>query len=140
MEVYRTEQEKQMTLQANLQNARDGVKAFEEALEETTHPMEVQSDVLFTILNDNKDTEYGKKYGFADIHSIEEYQERVPVSPWSHFDPYVDRMLLGEQNILTVYPFDHFTTTSGTSGKPKHIQKSHSAGICQGNCRRSKKS
>ena len=121
MEVYRTEQEKQMTLQANLQNAQDGVKAFEEALEETTHPMEVQSDVLFTILNDNKDTEYGKKYGFADIHSIEEYQKAVPVSPWSHFDPYVDRMLLGEQNILTVYPFDHFTTTSGTSGKPKHI-------------------
>ncbi len=121
MEFCRSEQEKQQTLQANLQNARDGVQAFEEALEETTHPMEVQQNVLFTILNDNKDTEYGKKYGFADIHTIEEYQKAVPVSPWSHFEPWVDRMLEGEQNILTVYPFDHFTTTSGTSGRPKHI-------------------
>ena len=121
MEFCRSEQEKQQTLQANLQNARDGVQAFEEALEETKHPMEVQQNVLFTILNDNKDTEYGKKYGFADIHTIEEYQKAVPVSPWSHFEPWVDRMLEGEQNILTVYPFDHFTTTSGTSGRPKHI-------------------
>ena len=121
MEFCRTEQEKQMTLQANLQNARDGVQAFEEALEETRNPMDVQQKVLFTILNDNKDTEYGKKYGFADIHTIEEYQRAVPVSPWSHFEPWVDRMLEGEQNILTVYPFDHFTTTSGTSGRPKHI-------------------
>ena len=121
MEILRTEQEKQMTLQANLQNSRDGVQAFEDALEETTHPMEIQQDVLFTILNDNKDTEYGKKYGFAGIHSIEDYQKAVPVAPWSHFEPWVDRMLEGEQNILTVYPFDHFTTTSGTSGRPKHV-------------------
>ena len=84
--------------------------------------MEIQENVLFTILNDNKDTEYGKEYGFADIHTIEDYQKRVPVSPWSHFEPWVERMLQGEQNILTVYPFDHFTTTSGTSGKPKHIR------------------
>lgn len=121
MESYRTEQEKQMTLEANLASANDGVKAFEDALAETTHPMEVQQDVLFTILNDNKDTEYGKKYGFAGIHSIEEYQKAVPVSPWSHFEPWMNRMITGEQNILTVYPFDHFTITSGTSGRPKHI-------------------
>ena len=121
MESCRTEQEKQMTLQANLQNAEDGVKAFEAALEETKTPMEIQENVLFTILNDNKDTEFGKKYGFADIHTIEDYQKAVPVSPWSAFEPWVDRMLEGEQNILTVYPFDHFTTTSGTSGRPKHV-------------------
>ena len=121
MEYCRSEQERQQTLQANLQNARDGVAAFEAALEETKHPMDVQRDVLFTILNDNKDTEYGKQYGFAGIHTIEDYQKAVPVAPWSHFAPWVDRMLEGEQNILTVYPFDHFTTTSGTSGKPKHV-------------------
>ncbi len=121
MEYCRTEWEQEITLQANLQNAQDGVKAFEEALEETRHPMEIQENVLLTILNDNKDTAYGKEYGFSDIHSIEEYQKAVPVSPWSHFDPWVERMLQGEQNVLTAYPFDHFTTTSGTSGKPKHV-------------------
>lgn len=121
MESYRTEEERNMTLQANLQNAEAGIKDFEDALEETKNAMEIQKNVLFTILNDNKDTEYGKEYGFADIHSIEDYQKAVPVSPWSHFEPYVDRMLEGEQNILTAYPFNHFTTTSGTSGRPKHI-------------------
>lgn len=121
MEFLRTEQEKQQTNEANLQNAEISVKAFEEMLEETKHPMDVQKQVLFSLLEDNKDTEFGKKYGFANIHTIEDYQKALPVSVWNDFEPYVNRMLEGEQNILTAYPFDHFNITSGTSGKPKFV-------------------
>ena len=121
MEYCRTEQEKEQTLQANLQNAELSVKAFEKLLEETKHPMDVQKEVLFSLLEDNKDTEFGKKYGFANIHTIEDYQKALPVSVWEYFEPYVNRMIEGEQNILTAYPFDHFNITSGTSGKPKFV-------------------
>ncbi len=31
------------------------------------------------IIRDNEDTEIGKKYGFADINSIDEYRKKVPV-------------------------------------------------------------
>ena len=35
---------------------------------------------LLKILKDNKNTEYGKKYDFANIHSFEEYKAKVPLS------------------------------------------------------------
>ena len=43
-------------------------------------PMGENEKLLLRILEQNKDTEYGRKYGFANIHSIEEYQKKVPVS------------------------------------------------------------
>ena len=50
------------------QNAvREAEKIRAEILEEFKNPMEVNSNLLFKILADNKDTEYGKKYHFADI-------------------------------------------------------------------------
>jgi hypothetical protein len=35
--------------------------------------MEVQTRLLLELLEENQNTEYGKKYGFGDIKSIEEY-------------------------------------------------------------------
>ena len=121
MELLRSLEEQKKTLQANLQTAAMGLKAFMETMEETKHPMDLQKEFLLSVIEDNKDTEYGRKYNFSEIHTIEEYQEKVPVSVWADFEPYMDRMVAGETNILTAYPFDHFNTTSGTSGKPKHI-------------------
>lgn len=73
------------------------------------------------ILRDNKDTEYGKRYGFADITSVEEYQRRVPVIVYDNIAEDLERMANGEKNILTVYPFTHMNETSATMGVPKHI-------------------
>ena len=47
--------------------------------------------LLLRILEQNKDTEYGRKYGFADIHSIEEYQKKVPVSVYDDYAGYILR-------------------------------------------------
>ena len=35
---------------------------------------------LLSILKDNADTEYGKKYHFSDISSVSEYKKQVPFS------------------------------------------------------------
>ncbi len=45
--------------------------------------------LLLRILEQNKDTEYGRKYGFANIHSIEEYQKKVPVSVYDDYAGYI---------------------------------------------------
>ncbi|MBQ4310847.1 MAG: GH3 auxin-responsive promoter family protein, partial [Oscillospiraceae bacterium] len=37
----------------------------------TKNPMAVQTKLLMELLQENKDTEYGKKYGFGEIKSIE---------------------------------------------------------------------
>ena len=78
--------------------------------------------LLMQILKDNSDTEYGRKYGFADIHSIREYQERVPFSTFDDYAPYIERMVNnGEKNLITAYPVVHYAETSGSIGVQKHI-------------------
>ena len=66
--------------QLNLKNYMEGKAVLEKLEEMTKDPMRYNTEVLMKILRDNKDTEYGRKYGFADIHSIEEYQRRVPIT------------------------------------------------------------
>jgi len=77
---------------------------------------------LFEILNTNKDCEYGKKYDFANIHSVEDFQKKVPVCGFNTFDPYVDRIYNdNEQNVITSSKVVGFSSTSGSIGKPKMI-------------------
>ena len=83
--------------------------------------MEINKNLLFRILEDNKDTEYGKKYGFSEIHDIEECQKRVPVITYDDIEADIMRMSDGEKRILTAYPFDHMNVTSGTVGVKKRV-------------------
>ena len=78
--------------------------------------------LLMQILRENSDTEYGKKYGFADIHSIREYQEKVPFSTYDNYAPYIERMVRnGEKNLITAYPVIQYAMTSGSIGVQKQI-------------------
>ena len=78
--------------------------------------------MLMALLQDNKDTEYGRKYGFGEIHSIREYQERVPYTTYDDYAPYIQRMTRqGEKNLITAYPIIHYAETSGSIGVQKQI-------------------
>ena len=71
----------------------------------TKDPMKAQTELLFKILQDNKNTEYGKKNNFADIKTIEDFQNNVPVSVYDDYAPYIERMTeKGERDIITAYP------------------------------------
>ena len=84
-------------------------------------PQKSQEALLMSLLEQNRDTEYGKKYGFADIRSIEDYQKKVPVQEYDDFAPYIERMVRGEDNLLTNEKIGHFNKTSGTLGVAKYI-------------------
>ena len=103
---------------ANVEAAREDYRAF---IEESKHPAETGETLLRKILRDNMDTEYGRKYGFADIQSYEAYKARVPVITYDNIAAEVNRMVNGEKNILTAYPCTHMNITSGTVGAPKYI-------------------
>ena len=111
----------EQTKKTNEMTAEQGKAVLAAFREETKHPMEAANALLMRLLEDNKDTEYGKKYGFADIHSIEDYQKKVPVATYDTFAPYLERMMAGEKDILTAYSFNHFNETSGTVGNPKVV-------------------
>ena len=86
----------------------------------TMTPMEVQKKLLLDLLQEHKDTEYGRKYGFADIHSIEEYRQRVPLTEYSDYVSYIDRMTENcEENLISAQKPIWYNKTSGTAGAPK---------------------
>ena len=81
----------------------------------------VQEKFLRTLLQAHRDTVLGQKYGLRDIKTIEQFQEQVPILPYSSYEPYIERIVQGEKNILTADPVVYLTLTSGSTGKKKMI-------------------
>lgn len=90
--------------------------------EHSRDAMGANEALLMQLLRDNANTEYGRKYGFADIHSIREFQEKVPFSTYDDYAPYIERMVKhGEKNLITAYPVIQYAETSGSIGVQKRI-------------------
>ncbi len=86
------------------------------------YPEEVQQEWFFRLLDAAKNTEWGKKYGYAFITSEAEYKMRVPIQEYDQIKPYIDRLRKGEDNILWPGEVRWFAKSSGTSGsKSKYI-------------------
>ena len=108
--------------QGNLQQIKLGIPVVEALNRMAEDPMGENEKLLLRILEQNKDTEYGRKYGFANIHSIEEYQKKVPVSVYDDYAGYILRMSEdGEENLITSGKVVHYNKSSGTVGNPKRI-------------------
>lgn len=108
--------------QGNLQQIKLGKPVVEALAQMAEDPMRENEKLLLRILEQNKDTEYGRKYGFADIHSIEEYQKNVPVSTYDDYAGYILRMSEdGEENLITTGKVVHYNKSSGTVGNPKRV-------------------
>ena len=68
-------------------------KALKDIEKSSLDLRKANKELLLKILKENKDTEYGKKYGFKDIHSIEEYRQKVPLFNYDTYEPYISRMV-----------------------------------------------
>lgn len=97
---------------------RKSARRFEKASQD---PMIAQEEKLLSLVEANKDTEYGKKYDFDSIKSVADYQRRVPVVTYEDLREHMKRVLNGESNILTAEDPIMFAQTSGTTGEPKFI-------------------
>ncbi|MDX9880922.1 MAG: GH3 auxin-responsive promoter family protein [Prolixibacteraceae bacterium] len=90
------------------------------------HPHDAQREVFFDLLNKAKDTEWGQKYGFAEINSEKQFQERLPVQRYEDIKPTVERLMQGEKNVVWPGTTKWFAKSSGTtSEKSKFIPVSN---------------
>lgn len=106
----------------NLKFISDGEKVYKGLMEMTKDPMKYNTELLMRIIEDNKDTEYGKKYDFASIKSIEDYRKKVPITAYDDYAEYIYRATeKGEKNLLSNYHTTHYAKSSGTMGNPKRI-------------------
>jgi hypothetical protein len=84
-------------------------------------PGEAQYRKLLEITARNRDTEYGRKYGFGGVKGFGEWRKQVPVVTYEDIRPLVERVIRGEKNILTAEDPVMFAQTSGTTGEPKYV-------------------
>lgn len=84
-------------------------------------PYPVQESFLFSILEQARDTEYGKKYNFKDIKSLNDFQKNVPINSYEEFHTYIKRMLEGEENVLWPGLIENFSKSSGTTARSKFL-------------------
>jgi hypothetical protein len=84
-------------------------------------PERSQQRVLARILERNRGTEYGHRFGFPDIQTLAQWRARVPVVDYEDLRPWIDRVAGGEENVLTAEVPSMFARTSGTTGRPKLI-------------------
>ena len=97
---------------------KQSARRFDQA---TRDPRHIQTELLLGILRRNVDTEYGRRYGFASINSIADYQEQVPVITYADIQQDMERVAGGARNVFTAEHPVMFAQTSGTTGKPKFI-------------------
>lgn len=85
-------------------------------------PLKVNEALLMQIIHDNRNTEYGRRFGFSDISNADEYRKKVPLSGYDDYEPYIRRMAQnGEHDLITSYDVIHYAVTSGSVGVQKMI-------------------
>ena len=78
--------------------------------------------LLFDILRRNRNSEYGKKYGFEKITTVEEFRKAVPITTYRDYEEDIDRMIENNiDNVLTSDKVIGYAQTSGSVGKRKFI-------------------
>lgn len=88
---------------------------------DTKNCRKVNEEVLFRILKLNCKSEIGIKFNFQSIKSLIAYKEHVPLTDYSYYENYIERMANGQENILISDSVEYFGHTSGTTGKQKLI-------------------
>ena len=86
------------------------------------YPFDIQQETLSKLLEKAADTEWGKKYDFTTIDTVEEYQKRIPLQNYEDVKKYISRIREGEKDILWPGEVKWFAKSSGTTNdKSKFI-------------------
>lgn len=90
------------------------------------HPEEAQEKIFKQLIFKARGTEWGKKYHFGEIKTINAYAKKVPVSNYEHFKPRIEEMMRGGKDILWPGKIRWFSKSSGTtSDRSKYIPVSN---------------
>lgn len=85
-------------------------------------PQAVQRSVLLdTVLAPNEGSVFGAEHGFSRIRSLADYRAAVPIRKYAELRPWIDRIVGGEQGVLTTERVQRFFMTSGSTSAAKYI-------------------
>ena len=85
------------------------------------NPVETQRKVFEDLINQAKNTAFGKDHGFEKIKTYNDFQKNVPINDYEGLKHYVERIKAGENDILWPGKPLYFAKTSGTTSGAKYI-------------------
>lgn len=83
--------------------------------------VEEQDKLLLSLVKTAEKTLFGREHRFEEIHTVEDFQKRVPVSDYEDLKPYIERVKKGQANILWTGTPEYLAKTSGTTSGSKYI-------------------
>ncbi len=84
-------------------------------------PFRTQQEIFKNLIDQAKDTVFGRDHNFSSIRSYADFKKQVPVRDYEALKPYIERVVHGEENILWKGKPAYFAKTSGTTSGTKYI-------------------
>ncbi len=82
----------------------------------------IQNRVLRELIEQAKETKFGKDHQFSEIKNYDDFKKIVPVRDYEQLkEPYINSMVKGDENILWPGKPLYFSKTSGTTSGVKYI-------------------
>lgn len=80
-----------------------------------------QDAELKKLLQLNSDTEYHKTWHLDQVETRDDYVRIQPLVKYTHFESFFERMIRGEEKVMTSQSPMYYAITSGTTGRPSKI-------------------
>ena len=87
----------------------------------SNNPIKTQEKVFQYLIEQAKNTTFGKDHNFKDIVNYEDYKKNVPIRDYEALKPYIEQILDGKEDVLWKGKPIYFAKTSGTTSGEKYI-------------------
>lgn len=92
------------------------------------YPDEVQKEWFTKLIERGSHTEFGSRYRFKEINTIDDFRKLVPVHTYDEIKPWIEKVRNGQQQVLWPTEVKWFAKSSGTtSDRSKYIPVSYEA-------------
>ena len=83
--------------------------------------VKVQNRLLLSLINQAKNTKFGKDHNFSEISNYSDWKKNIPVRDYEELKIYVQQIIEGEKDVLWPGKPLYFCKTSGTTSGTKYI-------------------
>lgn len=81
----------------------------------------LQYKTFVQLLKQAQNTSFGKDHSFNEIQNYADFKKHVPITDYEGLRPYIDRVVIGESNVLWPGKPAYLAKTSGTTSGVKYI-------------------
>ena len=87
------------------------------------------------MMRESGQTEYGLAHNFKCIRTLDDFKHYIPLTSYTDYTDYIERIAAGKRNILTAYLTEHISIWDGFRGLPQSrwgVQASYAYSFCSG--------